>query len=73
MLELKITVQVPDDLLRLRSREWFRSEFEEACKEHVDVVRAVLTVRRRRKKAASKPVRYEPGPLMHEPDTTTKA
>lgn len=50
MLELKIKVQVPDDLLPLRSREWFRSEFEEACKEHVNVVRAVLTTRRRRHK-----------------------
>ncbi len=50
-LEIKITVSVPDDLTPLRSREWFRSEFEEACKEHVETVRDVLTVKRRRRAA----------------------
>ncbi len=51
MLKIKIEVEVPDDLQPLRSREWFRSEFKEACKEHVNVVRAMLS-RRRTKKTA---------------------
>lgn len=48
-VEIKISVQIPDDLVELRSRDWFRSEFEEACKEHIEMIRDVLTVRRRRR------------------------
>lgn len=50
-VEIKISVQIPDDLVELRSRDWFRSEFEESCKEHIEMIRDVLTVRRRRRAA----------------------
>ena len=59
-LEIKISVEIPDDLVDLRSREWFRSEFEEARKEHIEMIRDVLTVRRRRR-AAKKTAQSAPG------------
>lgn len=60
-MKVKITVEVPDDLLPLRSREWFRSEFEEACKQHVTVVRTMLAPPKRRRRTKKKAPRTDQG------------